>query len=203
MLVTRKGLPGMAVLLLLMQFALSTFNSIFQFYAHARYGWGPLQVGIMMVVMSGGNILIASFGAGWTARRIGERGSVIAGLAIGVFGFAWMGLAPNELWFWPSVTPAILFGIIFPSLMSLLTQRVGVDEQGQLQGALQILFGVAQLVGPLVFSNRFAWSMGPGAGLHLPGLTLLFGSGLLAIAVVFAVAFARPVPTTNSSYAAS
>jgi hypothetical protein len=46
----------------------------------------------------------------------------------------------------------------------------------------------------------FAWSMGPGAGLHLPGLTLLFGSGLLLIAAGCAVAFARPVPTAISSY---
>ncbi len=203
MLVTRKGLAGLAAVLLVVQFALSTFNSIFQFYTHARYGWGPPQVAWFMTLMSGGNIVVASFVAGWTARLIGERGAVILGLAIGVVGFAWMGLAPAELWFWTGVIPAILFGINFPNFMSLLTQRVGEDEQGQLQGALAILFGVSQLVGPIIFSDLFAWSMGPGAALHLPGLTLLVGSGLLAVGVALAVAYARPVPTAISSLPAS
>jgi DHA1 family tetracycline resistance protein-like MFS transporter len=203
MLVTRKGLAGLAGIMLLVQFALSTFNAIFQFYTHARYVWGPLQVGEFMTVFSLGNILIASFGAGWAAKTIGERGAVILGLSIGVFGFSWMALAPTEVWFWSGLIPAILFGINFPNFMSLLSARVGEDEQGQLQGALQILFGVAMLVGPLAWSNLFAWSMGPGAGLHLPGLTLLIGSGLLAVSVALAVAYARPVPTANSSSAPS
>ena len=38
---------------------------------------------------------------------------------------------------------AVVIGanLTFPSLMSLLSKRVGVDQQGQLQGALAILFG--------------------------------------------------------------
>ena len=46
--------------------------------------------------------------------------------------------------------------------MSLLSKRVGVDEQGQLQGALAILFGLSQLIGPIFFTNVFAWSIGAG-----------------------------------------
>ena len=71
LLVSRKGLLGMALILFVMQFAGSSFNSIFQFYTHYRYGWGPPQVAILLIVLGGGNILAQSLLAGWTARRIG------------------------------------------------------------------------------------------------------------------------------------
>ncbi len=92
--------------------------------------------------------------------------------------------------------------ISFPNLSSLLSQRVGVDQQGQLQGALAILFSLAQLIGPLVFSNVFAWSVGAGAGLHQPGLSLIVGAGLIGLGVLLAIRYARPPHSPLASEAA-
>jgi DHA1 family tetracycline resistance protein-like MFS transporter len=194
LLVSRKGLLGMALVLFVIQFAFTSFNSVFQFYTHYRYGWGPRDVAIMLVVFSGGGIIMTSVVAGWLAKRIGERGSVIFGLASAVGGFAIMGLAPTVAWFWGSMAIGVWSNVAFPSLSSLLSQRVEVDQQGQLQGALAILFGLSQLAGPLIFSNVFAWSVGKGAFLHLPGLALLSGSAFIALGVVLSVIYARPPP---------
>jgi hypothetical protein len=38
-----------------------------------------------------------------------------------------------------------------------------------------------------------------GAGLHLPGLTMLVGSGLLLVAVGLAIAYARPADPAMAS----
>jgi DHA1 family tetracycline resistance protein-like MFS transporter len=194
LLVSKPGLLGMAGILFLAQFAGSSFNSVFQFYTHARFGWGPGGVAVLLMVLSGGNILMQSFVSGTVARRLGERGAVIAGMGLSVFGFAGLGLAPTPSWFWVAVGIVILGGVSFPSLISLLTQRVGVDEQGQLQGALQILFACTGLVAPITFTNIFAWSIGPGAGVGLPGLSLLAGSALIVVALGLAYRYARPKP---------
>ena len=192
LLISRQGLLGMASILFITQFASFSFNSIFQFYTHHRYGWGPASVALLLMVLSGSGIVIQSFVAGSAARRLTERGAVIAGLGLCVVGYACIGQAPTEVLFWAALTPVMLGGIAFPSLMSLLSKRVGVDEQGQLQGALAILFGITALVGPLIFTNIFAWSIGPGSWLHAPGLPFFFGSALLTLSTALAVAFARP-----------
>ena len=193
LLVSRKGLLGMAAILFVTQFAGSSFNSIFQFYTHLRYGWGPPQIALLLVALGGGGIIMSSLVAGWVAKWIGERASVILGMGLGVAGFIAIGLAPTAPWFWAALVLIVLSNLTFPNLSSLLTQRVGVDQQGQLQGALAILFGLSQLVGPLTFSNLFAWSVGKG-GPHVPGLAMMVGAGLIVIGVGLSVVYARPPP---------
>ena len=191
LLVSHKGLLGLAMIVFLAQFAGASFNSIFQFYTHFRFDWGPPQVAVLLMVLSGGNILMQSLVAGWIVKRIGERGGVILGVVLGIAGFAALGLAPTEPLFWGAIAIVIGANLTFPSLMSLLSKRVGVDEQGQLQGALAILFGLSQLIGPIFFTSVFAWSIGAGAGLHLPGISLLMGAGLITINLVLAIVYAR------------
>jgi DHA1 family tetracycline resistance protein-like MFS transporter len=192
LLFSRKGLFGMAMILFIAQFAAASFNSVFQFYTHYRYGWGPAQIAVLLMVLSGSGIVIQSFVAGWATARIGERRSVILGMVVNAAGFAGIGLAPTAQLFWIGLTGLMLAGIAFPNLMSLLSKRVDVDQQGQLQGALAILFGASQLIGPLAYTNVFAWAVRGGSGLHLPGLPMLLGSALLLIAVGLSLAYARP-----------
>jgi DHA1 family tetracycline resistance protein-like MFS transporter len=191
LLFSRKGLFGLAMILFIAQFAASSFNSVFQFYTHYRYGWGPAQIGLLLMVLSGCGIVVQSFVAGWATKRIGERRSVILGMMVNTVGFTCIGLAVNAPQFWAALAPLILAGIAFPNLMSLLSRRVGVDQQGQLQGSLTILLGASQLIGPLAYTNVFAWAIRDGAWLHLPGLPMLVGSGLLLVAVGLSFAYAR------------
>ena len=199
LLVSRKGLFGMAMILFLAQFAGSSFNSVFQFYTHYRYGWGPPQIALLLMGLGGGNIVIQSLVSGWAARRLGERGAVILGMVFGVLGFLAIGIAPTAPLFWAGLTVVMLSSISFPNLSSLLSQRVGVDQQGQLQGALAILFGLAPLVGPIVFSNVFAWSIGPGSSLRQPGLSMMVGAGVIVLGVLLAIRYARPPETLTGA----
>ena len=93
LLISRKGLLGMAMILFIAQFAGSSFNSVFQFYTHYRYGWGPAQIAVLLMVLSGSGIVMQSVVAGWATARIGERRSVILGMAVNATGFACIGLA--------------------------------------------------------------------------------------------------------------
>jgi DHA1 family tetracycline resistance protein-like MFS transporter len=192
LLLSKKGLLGMAAIIFVAQFAGSSFNSVFQFYTHYRYGFGPPQIAILLMVLSGSGIVTQSFVAGWAAQRLGERGAVILGMSLNVAGFACLGLAPVAALFWPSLGFIILAGVAFPNLMSLLSKRVEVDQQGQLQGSLAILFGLGQLVGPIAFTNIFAWSVRQHGAWHIPGLTMLVGAAMLVVSVGLALVYARP-----------
>jgi DHA1 family tetracycline resistance protein-like MFS transporter len=73
-------------------------------------------------------------------------------------------------------------------MQSLMSRRVGASEQGQLQGALMSLFGVAGMIAPLVFTQVFAVAISPRWGLHLPGAPYWLAAGLMVGS--FAIAWA-------------
>lgn len=190
----RPILIGLAFVPFFNQFAGMAFNSVFQFYTNYRFGWGPGEIGVLLMVLGGGNVAVQSYLSGESARRLGERGAVLVGLALSTVGFAVLGLAPTVAIFWGGMALCILGGIAFASVQSLMSKRVGPDEQGQLQGALTIYLGITGFFGPLLFTRVFAWSIGPGKGLGLPGLSVLLGAVCIGIAFVIALFVAKPLP---------
>jgi DHA1 family tetracycline resistance protein-like MFS transporter len=88
-----------------------------------------------------------------------------------------------------------LWGLAGPALHSLMSQRVGVSEQGRLQGANNSLMGIANMIGPLIFAGIFAWSIGVGRGWNMPGAAFYVAALMLiaAGALVWRVTQSRAV----------
>lgn len=59
--------------------------------------------------------------------------------------------------------PNALWGLAMPTLQSLMTRRVGEDEQGQLQGANMSVASIAGVMSPLFFGWIYSISVGEGA----------------------------------------
>jgi MFS family permease len=78
-----------------------------------------------------------------------------------------------------------------------LTRRVSVAEQGRLQGAIQSSGGIAAIAGPILFPLSLAWALRHLPG--LPGLPLLIAAGLLAVALLLALRFARAEPDADNA----
>jgi MFS transporter, DHA1 family, tetracycline resistance protein len=75
-------------------------------------------------------------------------------------------------------------GLATPSLQSLMTRLVGPTEQGQLQGANGSLNGVANMIAPVLFTQAFAFAIGPVGYLHQPGAPFLLAAVFLICALV-------------------
>jgi DHA1 family tetracycline resistance protein-like MFS transporter len=67
-----------------------------------------------------------------------------------------------------------------------MSRHVGADEQGQLQGANASIQGIANMLGPGLFSLTFAYAIRPELGVQLPGAPFLLAALLLLIAAVIA-----------------
>ena len=61
-----------------------------------------------------------------------------------------------------------------------MTRRVAPQEQGELQGAIGSLLGLAALVGPVIFTAAFAAGIARG----LPGAAWYLGAVLVTAAVL-------------------
>jgi DHA1 family tetracycline resistance protein-like MFS transporter len=178
-------LARLAAASFLQRLAHGSLPSMFVLYADYRYGWDSrtvghalAAVGILQTVVSGGLVRPA-------IARIGERGTLMLGLILGVTGFALYGFAPTGMIFMFALPLVALWGLANPAIQSLATQRVGPSEQGRLQGAQSSLGSVADMVGPLLFTQVFAAGIVQTGALHLPGapyyLAALFVTGALVV----------------------
>jgi DHA1 family tetracycline resistance protein-like MFS transporter len=184
------GLLGLASVNFLYSLAHHAF-AVFVLYVNYRYGWNERMVGLALAGVGVCSALVGGVLVRPVVRRFGERRSLIAGLVFGAAGFAIFGLAPTGWVFWIGIPVMSLWGLTSPAAQGLMTRRVSPGEQGQLQGANSSLMGLAGLIGPLAFTAIFAHFIAPTAW-HVPGAPFLLAAALLALALLVAVAVARP-----------
>jgi DHA1 family tetracycline resistance protein-like MFS transporter len=74
-----------------------------------------------------------------------------------------------------------------------MSQRVGGHEQGKLQGANGSLTSIAGLIGPVLFTESFAYCITKSHAWSLPGAPFYLAALLLVVALLFSLRIARPV----------
>jgi DHA1 family tetracycline resistance protein-like MFS transporter len=124
--------------------------------------------------------------------RLGERRTLIAGLAAGIVGFTIYALAPTGRVFLLGVPIMALWGLYGPAAQGLVTRHVGPTQQGALQGALSSVAMITGLVGPVLFTQTFSAFIGSRRDAHLPGAPYLLAAVLLVVALLLAIQVAKP-----------
>lgn len=155
-------------------------------YLGYRYSWGPSAVGLTLAAVGLCAMIVQGTLVKPIAARFGERRTLLAGLLCGAMGFAIYGLAPTGTIYYLGIPIMAFWGLAGPSAQALMTRRVGPSEQGQLQGAIASLMGIAGLIGPILFTETFALFIGPGIDWHIPGAPFLLASLLLLMAAAVA-----------------
>ena len=156
-------LSGLAIVNFLLYFAHHLFSAVFVLYAAYRYSWGPKEVGLLLAMVGVLDMLVQGVLVGPVVKRLGDRMTMVVGLAGGTVGIAAMGWAPDGLIFILAMLPNALWGLAMPTLQSLMTRHVGEDEQGQLQGANMSVASIAGVMSPLFFGWVYSFSVGDGA----------------------------------------
>ena len=177
------GLAGVAFLSSVAHAALPT---TFVLYAGYRYGWDARAIGLALAGVGASSAVVQGTLVGPLTRRHGERRVLIAGLLAGAVGFAAYGLAPTGLLFMCAVPVVALWGLASPAAQAIMSRRLGPSEQGALQGASGSIMGVAMMIGPGLFSATFAYFIGDGARLHIPGAAYLLAASMLAAGALLA-----------------
>ena len=195
LLVSRKGLPALALVLVLLWLAMHAMNSVFVLYTAHRYDWDPLALGIFASAFAAVNIVVQSQLAGRFVRWFGERRTVIGGLTVQVLCYIGVGLAPTGPIFWAVNLPGALANVAGPALQSMMTAKVDASEQGRLQGAMGSISSMTGLFGPILSTQAFAWSIAPGMAAVWSGSSIIAGGVLTMIGLLLVVLFVREVPS--------
>ncbi|RZJ85695.1 MAG: MFS transporter [Brevundimonas sp.] len=179
-------LTSLAVVTFLLHFSHHVFSTVFVLYAALRYGWGPWQVGLLLAMVGAMDMVVQAGLTGRIVDRLGDRRTMILGFMGGTVGLAIMGWAPAPWVFIAAMLPNALWGVAMPTLQSLMTRRVGEDEQGQLQGASMSVGSIAGVISPLFFGWIYTLSAGPQAVIPHPGLAFFIAAGVMLIAILIA-----------------
>jgi DHA1 family tetracycline resistance protein-like MFS transporter len=202
LLASAPGVLGLAGVVFLSQLAHYVLPSVYVLYTDYRYGWSELDVGLTLGLVGICNALVQAVLVRKLVPRIGERRAVGIGLASGIAGFAWMGVAPTGALFLLSVPLLALWGLAGPATQSLVTQRIDPSLQGRLQGSLASLVSTAGIFGPFLFTAIFRLFIGEHPPAYLPGAAFLFSALLLGAAWALAHRATRPLPNGASPPAA-
>jgi DHA1 family tetracycline resistance protein-like MFS transporter len=187
LLTSQPQLSGLATVSFLSNLAHASLPSISVLYMQYRYGWDQRTVGLTLAGVGLCAMVVQGTLIGRTVQRFGERTTLIMGLGFGFAGFAVFGFAPTGVIFWSGIPLLALWGFASPSALGLMSRRVSASEQGQLQGANASLMGVANLLGPGLFTQVFALFIGAGAAWQLPGAAFLLAAALLVLAAIVAL----------------
>lgn len=180
---SHRELFALAVVNFLGYLAHEIYATVWVLYAMYRYGWDEKKIGVSLAVVGIASMVTMVGLVGPSVKRFGERSSLFLGLLFGAAGFVLFGWAPVGWMFLAAIPVNALWGLWTPPLQSMMTQRVSHSEQGELQGALSSLRGLAMIFGPGIFSATFAACIAqgrsfPGGPWYLAAILLLAALGV-------------------------
>jgi DHA1 family tetracycline resistance protein-like MFS transporter len=176
------GMIAIAIVLLLGYTAQQSLLNVYVIYAGYRYHWTVGTVGYSLATIGVCTIIYGAFLVKPVVGKLGERGAMILGLIGGALGYTFFGLSKTGILFWSGIPLLNMMSFTWPAAQSLLSRKTSPSEQGQLQGAINSLRGIAGLVGPGFFTYIFSRSIG--AGFHIPGTPFYTAASMLLIALI-------------------
>ena len=193
-----SGALGLVVAFFIFSLAFNVYPGTWSYYAQARFGWGPLMIGLSL--MNSG-VFMALVQAGLTGRIIGRFGDtrvafVSIGIAIlGCFAYAF---APTG-WVVFVVAPFVaLQALAFPTFNAMMSKRVAPDEQGALQGTVGSTVALGSVIGPLILTQVLAYFTEEGAPVRFPGAAFVLAAALMLVSLgLLALWVARHEPVAK------
>lgn len=188
---SHRELSGLASVNFLLHFSHHVFSAVWVLYAGSQFGLSTAQVGMLLAVAGGLDMVVQGLFVGPVTKRLGERATMILGLSGGAVGLAAMGFAPDTLWFALALLPNALWGLAMPTLQSLMTKLVSESEQGQLQGANMSVASIAGVASPLFFGWVYSATVADDTTLPFPGASFVIAAAILALGACLGWAVAR------------
>ncbi len=181
---TLPTLSGLIIIVFIFDIANFVYPAIWSYYTIESFGWNVGMVGISLsvygigvAIMQGGAIrpMIKKFGE----RRTAEIGFVAAALS----SLALIFITEGYMIFIAMPIIAVS-GVAGPALSGMMSNRVGDDEQGELQGVLGALSSVGMLIAVVLMPLIFRTFTKEDAAIYMPGAPFILATMLIIVALV-------------------
>jgi DHA1 family tetracycline resistance protein-like MFS transporter len=170
-------------------------QGVWALYSQARFGWNLRSVGVSLMIVGLGTALVQGVLVRTVTPRLGERRMLILGLSLSVIGHLGFACATHGWMMYAVLVPFTLGGLAGPATQAIITSAVGPKEQGELQGSLNSLSGIAAIIGPLVGTGLLARFAPETAHPHVPGAPFFAAAAISAIGLGLALRLFARGPT--------
>lgn len=190
------ALPGLGRLLVITfvySVAFFVYPAIWAYFGQARFGWGPGMIGLSLGMFGVGIAIVQGLLIRPIIARLGERGTVIAGLSLDVAAFLFLGFVTDG-WLALALTPLTALGSVAgPALQGLMSRTAADNQQGELQGVITGVNAIATIIAPLIMTQTFWYFTATTTPFYMPGAPFLLAAGLVGICVaIFATTRHEP-----------
>jgi len=175
---------GLLAAVFLYQVAHDSLPAVWMFYTQLKFGWGTKEVGYSLTFVGIMTVIVMAGLTGKVVPALGERRAIIIGFLVMTLGFVGYSLAPNPWWLYASIAVGSLGGIANPCVQSVMSRQAGPSAQGELQGAVASLNGIAAVLSPIFMTQLFKHFSEPGAAVHFPGAPYLVSAVLVFLCVL-------------------
>ncbi len=149
----RRALAGplgfLLFLAFLVNFGLAAFEGIFGLYGEARYGFGPQQVGTVLMVVGVISAIAQGLLTGPATRRFGESSVIKISLLGSAIGFPIMLGASSFTGVMLTVAFLVFSNAMLRPAIASLTSKRAVGGQGMAMGMNNAFQSLGRIVGPL------------------------------------------------------
>jgi DHA1 family tetracycline resistance protein-like MFS transporter len=150
MLTARPALARFVAVMFLAIAAQALMETTFGLWAEVELNWGPREVGWTLAGLGVGAVLLQGGAAGAASRALGERMTLLIGLALFAAGFGGLAVSHEAATMAASLTALVIgIGLATPALNSLIAAQAGESERGAVMGLSQSAGALGRVAGPL------------------------------------------------------
>ena len=161
----------------------TVYPAIWSYFGKERFDWDPATIGLSLGLFGIMMAVVQGFLIRPAIKYLGERGTIIYGLFFDILAFGFLSIVTSGTVALLFVPLAALAGIVTPALQGLMSQAVGDDQQGELQGALTSLSALAMIISPMLMTSTFAAFTSETAPFYMPGAPFLLALILTLMAI--------------------
>lgn len=164
----QPGVGRLLAVLALVFLGLQAVMVVWPFFVIEKFHWSSAWIGYSLALYGVLAVLAQTLGVNLCKRHLDDARLLRLGLALQGCGLLLFALVDSSFWLVCALLPFALGSLATPAMQGLLSARVPVDRQGELQGVLSSLMSLAAIVGPPLMSGLFHWGSGPLAPLPWP-----------------------------------
>lgn len=144
---TLAGVPSVLTVYFLVMLAFNFFYVTFPVFAIETLEWSLPEIGVFFTVMGLAMVLVQGQFLGWVSRYVPEKPLILVGSVVLAASFWLFNSRSNSAIYAAVALMALGNGVMWPSVMSVLSKLAGQTYQGAVQGFAGSLGAVASIVG--------------------------------------------------------
>lgn len=183
--------PTVIILIVAMFFvalAGHSMPSVWAYFTIEKFDWDTKSIGFSLAFLGVLSIIVQSWLVGIFVKKIGDSNMTILGLLFSICGLLLIAFSQVEWLLIPAMMIYVLGSIQRTGFQSIITSNVAKNEQGELQGSLSSLLGLATIIAPPLLTMSFTYfTKNENTGLYIPGAPFLIATGLTMMSLIIII----------------